>query len=311
MNLNRVDLNLLVALDALLTEQSVTLAAERLHIGQSAMSATLGRLRKLFNDPLLVKQGRRLAPTPFARSILPAVRDVLDRVDALLVAESAFHPDADHRDFSITANDYIAATFIRPLIATLATEAPNVRLHVRPAGHDFAEPLSRGETDLLIIPKDVFPGYADLPHTDLFSDRYVCAVDADNKDVGDTLTRADFEALPYLAVNFGTRPTSAELQLDALGVVRNTQAIIETFTLAPFMLGGTRLLTLIQERLALAVDPPSKLRLLEPPIPLRPITMVMIWNERDTIDPAHKWLRERACALAAELSAPHSADQPV
>ena len=301
MNLNWVDLNLLVALDALLADQSVTKAAERLQVGQSAMSSTLNRLRKLFGDPILVKHGRNLMPTPFARSLAEPLRETLGRVESLLTIKSEFHPATDHRDFSVTSNDYVAAVFLRPLLVRLATEAPHVRLHIQPVQDDFATRLRHGETDFLIMPREVFLGYVDFPNELLFSDRYVCAVDADNPDVGASITMQQFSAQPYLAVNVGHLPTSAEIQLDAQGVIRNTQITTQMFMLAPFLLRETRLLTLIQERLGLALRTDANLKLLEPPMTLQPVNMVMLWAPQNTDDSAHEWLRQRMSTLALEL----------
>ncbi|MET4538426.1 DNA-binding transcriptional LysR family regulator [Arthrobacter bambusae] len=301
MNLNRVDLNLLVALDALLTEQSVTKAAERLQVGQSAMSSTLGRLRKLFGDPILVRNGRNLMPTPFARSLSDPLREALGRVESLLTTKSEFNPATDHRDFSVTSNDYVAAVFLRPLLVRLAAEAPNVKLHFQPVQDDFAKRLRQGETDILIMPKEVFLEYVDFPNELLFSDRYVCAVDANNPDVGTSITIGEFSAQPYLAVNVGHLPTSAEMQLDAQGVIRNTQITTQMFMLAPFLLRETRLLTLIQERLGLTLRTNANLRLLEPPMPLQPVNMVMLWAEQHADDSGHQWLRRQLMSLSSEL----------
>ena len=301
MNLNRVDLNLLVALDALLTEESVTKAAERLQVGQSAMSSTLSRLRKLFGDPILVKNGRNLTPTPFARSLAEPLRETLGSVESLLTIKSEFNPATDHRDFSVTSNDYVAAVFLRPLLVRLATEAPHVRVHIHPVQDDFATRLRRGETDFLIMPKEVFLGYVDFPNELLFSDRYVCAVDANNPDVGVAITMQQFSDQPYLAVNVGHLPTSAEMQLDAQGVIRNIQITTQMFMLAPFLLRETRLLTLIQERLGLALRTDANLKLLEPPMALQPVNMVMLWAPQHAEDPGHKWLRQRMSFLAHEL----------
>lgn len=301
MDLTRVDLNLLVALDALLSEESVTQAAARLQVGQSAMSATLARIRKLFDDPILVKQGRNLTPTPFAMSLQLPLAEALTQVKSLLAAGTTFNPALDRRDFHITANDYVGAVFLQPLLVRLATEAPHVRIHIRPVQDDFAERLRRGDTDLMIMPKEVFPAYASFPHQTLFSDRYICAVDADNTDVGDTLTAEQFSQQPYLAVTVGNLPSSAEMQLDAIGIHRNTHFSTQTFILAPFLLRGTRLLALIQERLARSLASQTNLRLLEPPMSLAPMNMAMLWAAQNKDDSGQLWLRNRIQDLATEL----------
>lgn len=298
-----VDLNLLVALDALLSEGSVTKAAERLHCGQSAMSASLARLRRLFGDQIMVKSGRGLIPTPFARSLAAPLRDALGRMDALLYANAAFDPVADTRELRITANDYVATVLLRPLIARLAILAPGVHLAIESVHSDFADRLERGQTDLLVLPRDVYPAHDRFPNDLLFCDRYVAVVDAGNDGVGSTLTVEQFSEQPYLAVNIGALPSSAERQLDGQGIPRNVQVTIQTFTLAPSMLRGTRLLCLIQERLLQASEASRQLRIVELPVALRPIDMIMLWGPRNTNDPAHRWLRGQLSLVANELAA--------
>ncbi|MFJ9381310.1 LysR family transcriptional regulator [Streptomyces sp. NPDC101455] len=300
-----MDLNLLVAFDALLAERSVTRAATRLSVGQSAMSSTLGRLRKLLGDPLLVKDGRAMVATPFAESLVQPVRQVLISIEGVLAHQRDFVPARDTRTFSVIANDYVTMTFLHPLLARLDTEAPGVRLHVSPTGDDFVERLQRHQCDLLILPREAFSqagNIEDFPHRVLFRDRYVCAVDQNHPDVGDELTLEQFSTLPYLAAAAGSLPSLPEIQLDFLGVPRNTE-MTTTFGVAPFLLKGTRLITVIAERLARQIAPVAGLRLLEPPVPqLQPFTEVMLWTPRNEGDPAHQWLRRRLLDLAAELS---------
>jgi DNA-binding transcriptional LysR family regulator len=305
MNLNRVDLNLLVAFDVLMAERSVTRAAERLSIGQSAMSSTLARLRKLFKDPLLVRDGRSLVATPAAEALVEPVRDVVNRVEWVLSRPRGFDPARDNRTFSIIANDYLTMTFLQPLMTILDAQAPSVRLRITPTGDDFVERISRHQADLLLMPREAFAQFArveDFPHRVLFRDRYLCAVDKDHPDVGDEITLEQFSTLPYLAMSSGTLPSLAELQLNFLGVPRNTE-VTAGFVAAPFLLRGTRMVTLIHEILARRLADMAGLRLLEPPIPrLQPITETMVWSVRYDADPGHQWLRQTMIDLAAKIS---------
>ena len=301
MRLSGVDLNLLVAFDALMSERSVTRAAERLSIGQSAMSATLGRLRRLFDDPLLVRQGRVLVATPLAESLIEPVHEALSLIEQTMASRSAFDPTTDHRTFSVVASDYVTLVFLRPLLARLATEAPNARLHLRPVTSDYRDQLRRNQIDLLVMPREVLGQSHEFPTSPLFSDRYVCAVDRQNPEVGNTITLEQFSKQPYLAYNAGPLPSLAEQQLDAAGVERNLEVSTQTFVLAPFLLRGTRLITLLHERLARVVQDQLDLRLLEPPLPLSPITEVMSWTPRHDHDPAHVWLRGRLHDLASDF----------
>lgn len=301
MDLQRINLNLLVALDALLEEHSVTRAAERLYVGQSAMSSTLARLRKIFDDEILVRHGRNLIPTPLAESLVLPLRDILARTDALLQTRAEFRPATARRTFTITANDYVSVVFLRPLIVRLTQEAPHVSVEVQATSDDYAARFRRHETDLLVMPTEVFAEHAAYPHKVLFTDRYVCATDVDHPDVGDRICREQFAELPYLAVNVGALPSSAELRLDAREVFRTTQLTMPSPLLAPFLLRGTRMVTHIQERLGILVRDQAKIRLVEPPMELGPITTAMMWSAHMEEDPGHRWLRARAAELAGAM----------
>src|SRR5574337_1177870 len=275
MDLRRIDLNLLVAFDVLLKERSVTRAAEQLSITQSAMSATLNRLRKLFDDPILIKEGRGVVPSPLAESLVEPVDDLLTRSERVLTRARTFDP------------------------ATV--QAPGIRLHLFPTADDFADQLRRHRVDLLIIPREAFDEHAQFPHQVLFHDRYLVAVDKDHPDVGDHLSLEQFSTLPYLAASSGRLRSLAAIQLDFLGVPRNVE-VTTPFGLAPFLLKGTRLITLIQERYARQVADSAGIRLLAPPVPqLQPITQIMAWTKRTDEDPGHRWLRQQLTDLAAEL----------
>ncbi len=301
MNLNRVDLNLLVALDALLTERNVTRAAERMSIGQPAMSAALARLRRLFDDPLLVRNGRILEPTALSQQLAPALRAVLIDVEDLLRRRPEFDPSTDRRDFTVVASDYVVLILVRRLLESLAAEAPNVRVIVNPLTAGFRREIERGDVDLLLLPIEIDPGLGRLPHRELFSDRYVCAVWDQHPEVGEDMTLELLSRLPYLAYAPPTLASFVEVQLDALGVERNVEVSTQSLVLTPFLLRGTRLVAMLHERLARDVERRAQLRILESPVALKPITEVMFWHRRFDDDPSHTWLRERILALAANI----------
>ncbi|MCT7660666.1 LysR family transcriptional regulator [Mycobacterium deserti] len=303
-DLRRIDLNLLVAFEALVAERGVTRAATRLGVGQSAMSSTLARLRKLLDDPVLVRDGRKLVATPLAESLLEPVRAILLDIEEVLAQRDAFTPATDARTFSILVMSYhLTYTYLHPLLARLDVEAPRVRLHIEPVSDDFAERLARHEIDLLIVPREACPEHRVLPHRVLFSDRYVVAADRDHPEIGDEITYEQFCTLPYLATWSGHQRSPVENQLDLLGVPRNVEVITE-FGIASFLLRGTRMITVLHERLANSLVDLANLKLLEPPIEgLRPTTELMVWTKRTDGDAAHRWLRQRLTDLAAELTA--------
>ncbi|MEV0184719.1 LysR family transcriptional regulator [Streptomyces sp. NPDC050625] len=301
MSLGGVDLNLLLALDALLGERNVTRAAERMSVGQPAMSASLARLRKHFGDPLLVREGRTLVPTPLALSLVPLVREAVTAAEAVFGRPRGFDPLADRRTFTIMASDYVTLILLRPLVARLAQEAPLQRVNVVPVLSDFAEQLHAGRVDLLVLPTELAGSRFTFPHRHLFNDRYVLVTDPDNDAVGSALTAQEFSRLPYVAYSGGPLPSIADAQLDSLGIPRKVEMSTQSFVVVPFLVSGTPFVSLVHERLARHVAGQTRLRILEAPVPLRPISEALFWSPRHTDDPAYAWLREQIAELAAEL----------
>lgn len=302
MQLGSVDLNLIVALDALLAERSVSRAADRLLVGQPAMSSTLARLRALFNDPLLVRDGRTLKATPFAESLVEPVRAVLAQLESIINVGISFDPLVDSRTFSIIASDYVALVLLRPLIERLQVTAPNVQIHVHPVAPDNLDQLRRSQVDLLIMPKELLPAHLQFPNESLFGDTFVCVVDAANPLAHGGLDIAEFSRLPYLACNQGVMPSIVEARLDALGVTRNVEMVAQSFVMAPFLLPGTRLVTVIQKKLAeLLMADDRKYRILESPVELSEISEIMAWAPKQNVDAGHEWLRAQLRELAAQI----------
>jgi DNA-binding transcriptional LysR family regulator len=301
MGLGGVDLNLLLALDALLGERNVTRAAERMSVGQPAMSASLGRLRKHFGDPLLVREGRTLVATPLALSLAPLVREAMAAAEAVFGRPRGFDPLVDRRSFTIMASDYVTLILLRPLVARLAREAPLQRVNVVPVRGDFAEQLHKGETDLLVLPTELAGSRFTFPHRHLFNDRYVLVADSGNELVGPSLTAEEFSRLPHVAYSGGPLPSIADSQLDSLGIPRRVEMSTQSFVIIPFLVTGTPFVSLVHERLARHVAEQTHLKILEAPVPLHPISEALFWSSRHTDDPAYTWLRERIAELAAEL----------
>lgn len=301
-NLRGIDLNLLVALDALLAERNVTRAGHRLSLSQPAMSAALARLRRLLDDPLLVRSGRVLQPTPFAESLADPVRDILSRVEHTLAQRLRFDPATDTRKFSVVASDYATVILLRPLFERLADQAPRARVAVAPFSPDFEDDLRRDQADLLIVPKEVAGDkLADFPSMTLFTDRFVCAVWRSHPGIGTAITLEQLSELPYLTYGAGTLSSFVDVQLDNLGITRQVEVTTQSFVIAPFLLRRTQFFAMVQERLAREVAEAADIRLLEPPVDLMPITEVMFWHPRHTSDPGHQWLRLQLASLAARL----------
>lgn len=301
MKLASLDLNLLVALDVLLEEQSVTRAAERLFVGQPAMSGTLGKLRSVFNDPLLVRDGRGLRTTPLADSLREPLAGILSSIQHLVDSTGAFDPVSSDRAFTVTASDYVGLVLLRPLLEHVTREAPGVQIRVRPVQPGLLDDLMRGVTDLVIYPTELLPRNHPFEVADLFEDEFVCVVDANHPSVTGEMTAEQFATLPYLATNQGILRSIAEDHLDEAGLVRNTVMTAQSFVVAPFLLPGTRMFTLVQHRFADILMGDGRFRIVATPYALPPLRESMVWAPRKTADPGLVWLRSLLSELAGSL----------
>jgi LysR family nod box-dependent transcriptional activator len=303
-NLAGVDLNLLVALDALLTERSVTRAAQRIGLSQPGMSNTLARLRRLYDDPLLVRQGAGLAPTPREQTLAAPVREALALIQGALEQRPAFDPARDRRSFTVSCSDYSVLMLIGPLVRRLSAQAPGVTLQALPRFPDAARALQAGEVDLVIEPPEIMSN-AVLPSLRLFDDRWMCCVWDGNSQVGEEMTLEAYRRLEHLTYSMGRGQavSLADEHIARQRVDRHVEFSVESFLLAPFLLQGTDLVTLVLARAGPYLRRTAEVRLLDPPIAFPILTEMLWWHPRHDADPAHAWLRERITEIAAELDA--------
>jgi LysR family nod box-dependent transcriptional activator len=299
MNLADADLNLLVAFDALMTERSVTRAARRLGMSQPGTSNALARLRRLFDDPLLVRDGMALVPTARAEALVEPVRAALALVSQALDAPPEFDPAVDEATFTISCSDYSLLMCVGPLVSRLASEAPGITIQVRPRAPDPVTLLRDGAVDLVIEPTGVLARAA-LPSQRLFSDRWLCCVWAGNAQVGERLTLETYERLGHIVYSMGpSQPISLPDQhLNRTNVARRIELVVENFLLAPYLLQGTELVTLVPERAAPHLRLTADIRLLDPPVDVPAFTEVLWWHPRRTADPAHGWIRRQLVEIA-------------
>jgi LysR family nod box-dependent transcriptional activator len=297
-----IDLNLLVALDALLQERSVTRAGARLLVSQSTMSGTLSRLRLLFADELLIRTGRSMQLTPLAASLQATVHDILSQIQQVVCRTEEFDPGGDVRTFKVMASDYAALVLLTPVRQILAVEAPGVQLSVRARGlPDHATLLERGEIDLALVPEG-FSRITSLPSTVAMMDRFVAVAWRGNQELGDRLTIDDLQRLPYLGYRTGSYASKVDTLLRETGFTREPDTLVESFLLGVLMLQGSRQITFVQERLARRFATPEQLRIMEPPLTIPPLVETLTWHPRATDDPAHRWLRTRILEIADQLN---------
>ena len=303
MNLGGLDLNLLVALDALLSERSVTRAAQRVGLSQPGMSNALGRLRRLLDDPLLVRQGATLVPTARAEALIGPVQEALELIRTALDAPLRFDPATDHRSFRLSCSDYSVLMLIGPLVRALAADAPGMMVEVLPRLADAGRALLNGDVDLVIEPPEIM-GETDLESLRLWDDRWECCVWEGNTRVGERMTMEHYAALGHLIYSMGSggQPVALpDLHMARLGVPRRIEVSVESFLLAPFLLQGTDLVTLIPKRAETFLRRIGDIRVLESPIELPGLVETLWWHSRSTADPAHTWLRTRIGEVAGTL----------
>jgi DNA-binding transcriptional LysR family regulator len=299
-NLGQVDLNLLVVLDALLREQNVTRAAERLHMSQPATSAALTRLRKVLGDPLLVKHGRYLQLTPRAEALIEPVREVLATIERSIVNPPGFDPAHDRRTFAVIASDYVGMVAIRPLLGRVCGLAPNLSLELTPISGHFLRMLERDEVDLAIVPDALteVEHLAQCSSAPVLTDRFVGAVWRGHPLAGRPLSAAGLGEHPYLALAPPDGFSLIEEDLDKAAIRRRVEATATNFVTMPFLLAGTGLVTIIPERLGRRVADAAEIVLLEPEFDMRPVRESAYWHSRRDSDPGHRWLREQLMAVA-------------
>ncbi|UYP18921.1 LysR family transcriptional regulator [Rhodococcus sp. Z13] len=293
MDLRRVDLNLLVVLDVLLSERNVTRAARRLNMSQPATSTALARLRKQLGDPLLVKSGRTLRPTARAQALVEPLRAALRTLEQSVLASPDFDPATDTRTFTLLTGDYAEVSLLRMLVRG-GTPA-NIRYDLRPLSAAGLEAFHRFEVDLAVLPEHLLeaPQFATCRRRPVLSDRFVGAVWSGHPYPGTDLTRevlARYPLLSYVQYADETNPARALLRA---GIVTRTGATTGNVAVLPYALQNTSLVTLLPERMARHIADVASLRILEPTFPLPPLRQFAVWHaERDT-DPAHIWLRSR------------------
>jgi DNA-binding transcriptional LysR family regulator len=295
MSLSQMDLNLLVALDALLREKNVTKAGEAVGLSQPAMSSALARLRRLFGDELMVRVGRDYHLTPLGIELRGRISEILHLIEQTVEHRPEFNPATDVRRFKIAASDYATFLVLQPMLERIFLETPGVSFEILPLpGIDL---LATGDIDLGIWPAEV-PASEQFARQVLFYDKWMCAVWSGLPDIGDELTMEKYLSLPQLS--YGPAST-AENAFNKMALERRVELTMQSFFLLPFMLQGTHLVTLIHERLGKKMSEVADIRLLEPPFQTPVVSESMLWHPSRTADPAHTWLREQLTAVASEL----------
>lgn len=297
-----IDLNLLVALDALLLERSVTRAAQRIGMTQSSLSHVLRRLRALLGDPLFIKTPRGMQPTALAAELGPPLRGALGAIEEALRTRPRFDAKRSSRAFTLASSDYGILLLLPRLVARLQRLAPGISLAVRPATDKSAEELCAGELDLLL--GAVPPQPADILSRRLLSDRFVCLLRAEHPLARDgRLSLDQYVALPHLLISpMGRGATWVDPVLERLGLRRRIALRVPQYLAAPHIVAETDLVLTIAARVARALRGALPLREVPPPVEIPGFSISAYWHAHRQDDAGHRFLRELLFAIAAEVA---------
>lgn len=290
MRFKQLDLNLLVALDHLLALQSVSLAADRMNMSQSAMSNALTRLRTYFDDPLLVQVGRRMELTPRAESMQMAVRDILVRVEATIQSAPVFDPANSNREFKILLSDYTMSVLMPHVLALADEEGSSVRFNLLAQTDQPYLLLDQGEADMLIAPSVIVS--PDHPSEHVYRDRYVCVVWRDGRYGSAPLTQEMFREAGHAIMVPPNRAHSFETEaLAAHGVERRIEVRTFSFSVLPNLIVGTDRIATVHGHIARNLV--GKLPLSVHPLPfdIGVLDQTMQWHGYRDTDPGLIWLR--------------------
>jgi DNA-binding transcriptional LysR family regulator len=298
-----VDLNLVLALDALLAERHVTRAAARLGITQSAASHALARLRDVFDDPLLVRGPRgTMMPTPRATALAPAVHRVLVDLSAIVRGDAAFDPRTARRRFRIGTSDYDELVMLPRLVQRLQRVAPSIDLWLHTLGDHGDEALAAGTVDVVIgLPRGAARSAGSYEKV-LFDETFTCIVRAKHPLARSKLTLPRYCAASHLLVApRGTPGSLVDSALAAVGRTRRIALAVPHFLVVPYLVAGSDLVATLATRVATTFADALDLVTMPPPLALPKIQIAVAWHERDHEDPPHRWLREQLFAVAAEM----------
>ena len=296
-----VDVNLLVALRALLQERNVTRAGLAINMSQPAMSAALARLRSHYGDELLQRTGRSYELSPLGEELLPQVTAALDAVAGALDPWARFDPTTSTRRFTVSGSDYALAVLVEPLLSVLSRQAPGVTVDFDPVptpGSDMLAQLMRRDVMIAALGYGL-PGRRQM----VFSDRFVCIVAAGNPRLRDgRLTREDLAGLPHVATFGGQGVTPADQVLMEAGIQPRIEVTVQGLLALPFAVSGTDLCAFVPERLLDRCPSTLDLAVAEVPLDDPELAEAAHWHPSRQSDPSVQWLREVLKEVSAALA---------
>ena len=306
-NLGQFDLNLLVALDALLTERNVTRAAARVGLGQSAMSHNLARLRTVFGDELLTRGPEGMRPTPRALALVDPVRIALAQIEAMVARDDSFDPRTAERLFRIGLPDSVEVLIGPALLAHLCEQAPGIRLRLYSTDRlQIFDELDADHLDLAVGVRAYPEGQTHHKRRLLATDSYLCMFNAARVGLTPPISLEDYVRLPHVLTSLrqGERGVVDEA-LAKLGLERTVALTTPRFVVVPFLVAGAPVVTTMHAKLARFFAATLGLSLSPVPVELPDVSISLLWHASYDHDPAHLWLRRTIELVAAQRARDH------
>jgi hypothetical protein len=296
-DIRSLDIGMIRTFDALMRERSVSRAAARLFLSQSAVSASLARLRKIFNDPLFIRTGHGVSPTAKAQRLAPKIETVLFEFSSLFDEEQDFSPGQSSRIFRVAGSDYPSSWVLPELGRVLAACGSAIRIVWEPVGSlNLQDSLSRGELDLALIARIKPP--VDLQHVVLYEDHYVYALRRDHPGAAEQVSLDSFCEIPQIFLGYGTSTLDDRIDdiLAATGRKRKAQMVVSSFAQIIHQLEHSDYAAVLGQRVArMQAD-----KLVTQPLPLAlpSYTSFLCWDKRSELDPGVEWLKNQILQIA-------------
>lgn len=298
----KYDLNLLPVFVALMEERSVTRAASRLGITQPALSNSLNRLRDLLRDPLFIRERYGIKPTQLAEEIGPTIEAALVQLDEVVIHQQDFDPADAERHFLIAPNSYVELVLMPALVARLREQAPAIKLRMTPFGNDLAETGVISGTTAMVLGRIVDPP-DNLVVQHLMDDGLACIVRRDHPEVGDNLSRDQYESLKHVNVLPPGRIRAGVFQaLGKQNLKREVAVSVTHFLAVPEMIAVTDYCATLPMLVCRGLERDARLKVLPAPVDLGTFPVELAWHVRYRHDPAHRWLRTAIIDTARALA---------
>ncbi|HVT30544.1 MAG TPA: LysR family transcriptional regulator [Lacipirellulaceae bacterium] len=296
MPIESIDLNLLALFNALEQERNVTLAANRVGLTQPAMSNALARLRQIFDDPLFVRTGRLMQPTPFAERLAEPIRQSCALIDRTLSMRNTFQPSTSTRTFTFYMSDIGEVVNLPIIMSRLQKLAPHITVRVASIlQRHLQEAMASGEVDLAL---GLFPSLkTGFYEQRLYSEKFVCIARADHPQIGKMITQKQFSVIPHVVVQSAGHESAFDQIIKRQGIKRVIAVTVPHFVGLPITVGYSDFIATIPLRAARSFSHLAKIKFLKPPFKIPNYDIKQHWHERYHRDPMNRWMR----GVVAEL----------